>query len=220
MYYTVYKITNLIDGKIYIGVHKTNNLDDGYMGSGKYLRRAIEKYGIENFHKEYLAIFDTSEEMFEMESELVNEDFVKNKETYNLKLGGEGGFDYLNSTGKNHLHNNRKKSIENLKLGIVRQKWLWENDEDWANTQRKALSNRAKIYFETHAGTFKGKKHTIETKKIIGEKAKIYQKGERNSQYGTIWIYNLELKESKKIKKDDFPNWKQDGWLKGRKMKF
>ena len=57
MKYTVYKITNLINGKIYIGVHKTENLDDGYMGSGKNIKRAIDKYGIQNFKNRLKSIF-------------------------------------------------------------------------------------------------------------------------------------------------------------------
>lgn len=97
MKYTVYKITNLINKKVYIGVHKTSNLGDNYMGSGVNIRRAIKKYGSDNFKKEYIAIFDNSDEMFKMESLLVNEEFIKDKKTYNIVKGGVGSFNYINT---------------------------------------------------------------------------------------------------------------------------
>jgi hypothetical protein len=53
-YYTIYKTTNLINGKIYIGKHETSDLNDTYMGSGKVLMNAIKKYGKDSFKKEIL----------------------------------------------------------------------------------------------------------------------------------------------------------------------
>lgn len=75
MFYTVYKITNTITGKIYIGAHKTNDLNDGYMGSGKHLKAAIRKYGVDSFSKEILKVCSSSDEMFRMEQQIVDAAF-------------------------------------------------------------------------------------------------------------------------------------------------
>lgn len=76
---------------IYVGSHQTDDLSDNYLGSGKHLKRAIKKYGRENFKFEILHILSSKEEMFEVERNIVNEDFVKDPLTYNLKIGGSGG---------------------------------------------------------------------------------------------------------------------------------
>jgi len=93
MYYIVYKTTNLINDKYYIGFHKCESLYDGYLGSGKILKRSILKYGIENFNREILYFCDNESEMKEKENELVNKNFIKDINNYNLKIGGSGGFE-------------------------------------------------------------------------------------------------------------------------------
>lgn len=89
-FHFVYKTTNLINNKIYIGVHSTYELDDGYLGSGKLLRKAIEKYGRENFKKEILDFFNSKDECFDFESQLVNSEFVVEQSNYNIAIGGNG----------------------------------------------------------------------------------------------------------------------------------
>lgn len=94
-FYGIYKITNLLNGKMYIGKHKTSNLDDGYMGSGIVINQALEKYGKENFRKEWLMFCEDKEEMNYMERVFVDQTWVDRSDTYNLKLGGEGGLNYV-----------------------------------------------------------------------------------------------------------------------------
>ncbi len=88
MYYTIYKITNLINSKIYIGQHVTKNPHDSYYGSGSHIKRAIRKHGKHNFKKEVLHIFDNREDMITKEAELVNLEFINRTDTYNIILGG------------------------------------------------------------------------------------------------------------------------------------
>jgi hypothetical protein len=99
MYYTIYKTINLINSKIYIGMHVTDNPNDEYLGSGKVLQQAVRKYGKENFKKEILFVFDNEQEMKDKEKEIVTEEFCLRDDTYNLCNGGKGGFGYINRSG-------------------------------------------------------------------------------------------------------------------------
>lgn len=222
--YIVYKITNLINDKIYIGCHKTKKVDDNYMGSGVYLKNAQKKYGIENFKKEILEVFDNPLDMFNMESQIVNEEFIKRDDVYNLKLGGYGGFDHLIDYVRNdeeHHEHLRALSREHYIKGIEAIKWLRENDYEWLSRRNETHSKTMKKkYNDGYVNPFLGMAHSDEAKKKIGEASSKHQKGEGNSQFGTMWVYNLEEKISKKIKKEEFPKFEKLGWLKGRKMKF
>ena len=90
IYYTVYKTTNLINGKIYIGCHQTEDPYDDYLGSGKIIKESIHKHGADSFTKEVLYIFDNADDMYAKEAELVDKDFIQETDNYNLVEGGIG----------------------------------------------------------------------------------------------------------------------------------
>jgi hypothetical protein len=187
VFYTIYKTTNKINGKIYIGKHQTKNLEDNYIGSGKILQNAIAKYGIENFDKEILHVFDTEDEMNAKEVELVTEDFVKENANYNLCPGGQGGFGYIN---QNNIGN----------IG-------WKHNLV-DNTHQRKGGNRTKELYPK--GVFAGKVHTPETKEKISKKVK--NAGDSlKSWKGFIWI--TDGTNNKRVGKYDII---PIGWYKGR----
>jgi hypothetical protein len=89
MHIYVYRITNLINNKEYIGVHTTSNLDDGYMGSGLAIMRAVKKHGACNFRKEIIKFFNAEFDAYDYELQIVNEEYVAREDTYNMTLGGK-----------------------------------------------------------------------------------------------------------------------------------
>lgn len=203
MYYTIYKITNTINGKLYIGKHQTVNLDDEYMGSGKYLKHAIKKYGVDSFIKETLFIFDNEEEMNEKEKELVNEEFVSRNDTYNICEGGKGGFSYIN---KNNLKS-KEGTIKGGKMASINinsRLNLLKESEYKAETRRKNMAIGRKF-----SNTEKANINRINT----FEKIK-HQQGKTNSQYGTCWINNMI--ENKKIQMIELDTYLSIGYVKGR----
>lgn len=225
-YYTIYKVTNKINGKIYIGSHKTKNLNDNYMGSGKYLSYAFNKHGIENFTKEILYVFDTPELMYAKEAELVNEEFLATENTYNLKIGGFGGWDYVN---KNKLSGFFDPEVAKRGRKITDSILLEKHGSDWraklasmAGTAAASEEVKAKIKATRKLNGTYGKVDHLNTEAVKKKRkdsfTKIgHQQGEKNSQFGTMWIHSLEEKKSKKINKGEVI---PEGWLPGRKIKF
>ena len=87
-YHYLYKITNKLNGKYYYGIHSTDNLNDGYMGSGKNICKAYKKYGKENFIKEYIEFFDNRNDLLNAEQQIVNEKMLLDNNCYNIIPGG------------------------------------------------------------------------------------------------------------------------------------
>lgn len=218
MYFTIYKITNLINGKIYIGSHKTQKLDDKYMGSGTYLLASQKKHGLENFKKEILFVFDNQEDMYAKEAELVNEEFLAEENTYNLNLGGFGGWHHANSTGKNlYGLNGKTPNVRDcLRRGLETQKEKRESDPTYLDSIKNKISSTLTDGYASGRilPSFLGKTHTIETRAIVGAKSKIHQLGTGNSQYGTMWIFHPDFGK-KKIPADLIAEYVEQGWYKG-----
>jgi len=95
MKYIIYKITNTVNNRFYIGRHATTNIDDGYMGSGKAIINAIKKYGKDSFKKEILAEATSPEELWDLEKCIVNESVVTDPLSYNMAYGGRNYLDGL-----------------------------------------------------------------------------------------------------------------------------
>ena len=210
-YHYIYKTTCEVTNRYYIGMHSTDNLDDGYMGSGKQLWNSLNYHGKDNHSIEILEWYDTREELTNREREIVNNGLVEDRMCMNLKVGGEGGGRIWSS---DHMTKFSKAGNKAFKDRI-------ESDPEF----RKDFSERmtelnhkwwSEGMFEVNG--FEGKSHTEETKRKISEATKGVSKGkgETNSQYGTCWI--TKDGENKKIKKNDLDSYLITGWVKGRKM--
>lgn len=116
-YHFIYKTTNLKNKKFYIGMHSTDDLNDGYIGSGTQLKKSVEIYGIKFFKFEILEFLPNRKLLKERERELVNEETLKDEKCMNLKLGGDSGFVNENhkkkfiTAGKEALEKKRKSNL-------------------------------------------------------------------------------------------------------------
>lgn len=151
MKYIIYKITNRVNNKVYIGFHGTSDVYDGYMGSGKLLNASIKKHGLDNFTKEVLFEYEMKQDALDKEREIVNEEFINRPDTYNIKLGGEGGWD--------HTWNSEKRK------DAIRQSFKEGRSKGWnlSHDQRSRIGKKS----------FKGKTHSKEARKKIGNASRL-----------------------------------------------
>lgn len=201
-YHFIYKTTNLLNSKYYYGMHSTNDLNDGYLGSGKRLRYSINKYGKDNHKREIIEFLPNRKLLIEREKEIVNLNEIAKENCMNLMVGGKGGF-----ISKEQQH-------YRASCGGKAHAFKVKNDVEFRKIHNKIVGESMRKNHERGIikyNTFIGKHHTKETKKKMSEKGKL-RTGDKNSQFGTYWITNGI--ENKKIKNNDFIPL---GWNKGRK---
>ncbi len=217
-YNFVYQTKNIINNKTYIGVHSTNNINDGYIGNGikgmsscksqikrgasNSFVRAVYKYGYENFNREILCFFDTKEEAYEEESFLVDSKWIVKKDNYNTSLGG------LFSNKLSDLHEKRKEINEMFSdpnnsyskisktFGKTKGSWLSLIDEK-SITKRKSLKKDS-FYKGLQVINLKREIHTLENECEFFNKTGLNKKSIhklKNNEYASGWF----LKDSKKF---------------------
>jgi hypothetical protein len=101
-YNYIYKTTCIITNRFYIGMHSTDNLEDGYIGSGKRLWHSINKHGKENHICEILEFLPDRKSLAEREREIVNQEMLNEELCMNITTGGEGGYN-LKAVESNRL---------------------------------------------------------------------------------------------------------------------
>ena len=207
-FHFTYRTTNLINNRYYLGMHSTNRIDDGYLGSGKRLYYELNKYGRNNFKFEILEQFDSREQLVQAEISLITEQDLKNQNCLNLKQGGSGGF-YSEEQQRRRATAGGKAFAKRLKED---PEFAQEHKKRSAEKYEKGLRSYILSGVHNHA-TFKGKTHTAESRKKISEnRPRIY--GEDNPSYGRIFLN--DGKRNTSIKKEDLQMYLNQGWKLGR----
>lgn len=174
MHHIVYKTTNIKNGKIYIGIHSTSNLDDSYLGSGSLLKNAISYYGKDCFVRETIYVGESRKEISDYEARIVTEDFCNRRDTYNVKTGGEESYKHSDKTKEKIRQYNLGKTLssdhkEKIKNTLTGRTLSDETKLKMSNTHKgKKMSNEHRQKF--HAS--RPEKHSDETKNQISQSLK------------------------------------------------
>jgi group I intron endonuclease len=190
----IYKTTNLANGKIYIGRDKNNN--PAYLGSGKILHLAFQKYGLENFNKEILEVCESVEDLNEREKYWISfYDSTNRSFGYNIALGGNGGDTISNHPNKDLI---RQKHSE----------WMQENNP---TRGRKKSEDEIERWKDSFVGKYKGENSPNFGKKRNGD-SKI-----KMSEAKKKWHENLTEEERNSINdKISKSNKGKEGYWKGK----
>lgn len=245
VHYLIYRIDNLENGKHYIGQHQTENPLDAYMGSGKYLLKAIAKEGVKNFVKTILFDFNNFEEMNEKEKELVplSACYPDDKMSYNLKEGGNRGKlskasqliknIHTQETWKNKSDEEKKRYSELKHQQSLGQKnpMYGKNSRDFMTyeaiikmdrkrklTWKKKTKEELKVKEQKRQQSLNAR--TDEEKQKTHELLSLASSGKNNPMYGStfVWMVNDLLHKRIRADKSKIQSYIDEGYRIGYKF--
>jgi group I intron endonuclease len=146
MFHILYKVTNKVNGKFYVGIHSSVKLNDSYLGSGTVIKRSVAKYGKENHVKEVIVFAEDRNQLEYIESKVVNEELIAHPLCLNLKLGGKGGR-ILNEESKaaisKALTGIKHSSEAKMKMSIARKGKTFSEEHKRGISEAKKKRNRS-----------------------------------------------------------------------------
>lgn len=228
--YTVYKILNLKTNQYYIGVHKTENPNDSYLGSGIHITRQVKLYGKDAFKKEILFIFNDQDSAYEKEKELIS---IHKKDKFCLNIG-EGGIGGDTFSGRKHTEETKKLiscKMKGKKYSLERRKQISESLKGrvFSEETRLKISEAMKERYKK----LKVNKVACEESRLkISDSLKRYwdKKGRKNPRRTyrkpvckittkeKVWVFKDNI--SYHIYKDELDFYLDSGWKRGRGNKL
>lgn len=196
MYGYIYKTTNMLNGKIYIGQHKSTEYDSSYYGSGKILKLAIEKYGIDNFSNVMLCCCDSKEELNEVEKQLIKQfDSTNPILGYNISKGGDGGDTFTMLSEKE-----RQQRIDRLKINsyfsnLTDEQIKIMRRKSWETRRKNGTDKFSELSIKKMSESHRGKKPT----KVQIQKMLKTREGYRHSDETKQKIRKSNLGKKKKL---------------------
>lgn len=210
-----YKILNTINGKFYYGVHTTNDIFDGYSGSGTILKNVYNKYGKFNCVKYIERFFDDRKSLMEYEKYIVDELLIEDKNCYNIIRGGRGVYE-INKQINTYDHNKSKIHINNgCKNKLIYPKELdqylnngWVIGETYTSTKNKIVVNNGtndRFIYQDELDQY------LNNGWVKGGKSR--NKNQKSFAKNTFWINNGE--KQIRICEDLMDYYLNNGWIIG-----
>lgn len=215
MKYYLYKTINTINGKVYVGIHQSNCIErDTYLGSGKALKKAIKKYGVSNFYRVILEEFNTKIEALNSESNIVNDKFLRENNTYNIIRGGGGPFnpEQIQKTVLSLKEVWRDPDKRKQRVERAKQQW-----KDPSRKEKASLKLRGRCFSDTH------KNNISNSLKVYNqlhqkERKSFHSSGGKTSK-GTKFITSSDNLQTIRVNNEKIPDYLLKGWRLGTTRK-